>query len=118
VTSGAFREENFFFVPALGATGGLLVEETVGGAVELLAGDLTGGAGGITEELAGLEAAGRGEVETGIEETCGTSEELLSEAGRTTKGSDDPDLSNPDPMLPAPGSSGLSGGDVKSLSSR
>jgi hypothetical protein len=90
VTSGAFREDNFFLVPALGATGGLLVEETGSGAVELLARDLAGGAGGITEGLTGVEDADGGEEETGVEETGGALGELLSEAGGTTKGSDNP----------------------------
>jgi hypothetical protein len=41
-------------LPALGATRGLPGEEAV------LAGDLAGGAGGITVELAGSEVAGGG----------------------------------------------------------
>ena len=62
VTSGGFREESFFFLPAIEATGVFSEEEAV------LPGDLAGGAGGITVELAGLEVAGSGEIETGVEE--------------------------------------------------
>ena len=85
VTSGGFREESFFFLPALEATGGFSEEEAV------LPGDLAGGAGGITVELAGLEVAGGDEVETGVEEAGGASVELLSWTDETTTGSDDPD---------------------------
>jgi hypothetical protein len=77
VTVVVFREDSFLALGA-GADGGLLLEDTGGGAREPLAGDL---AGETTGELAGMEPFGGAEDETFIGARGASG--ILSVAGRT-----------------------------------
>jgi hypothetical protein len=72
--------------PAAEAAGGLLFEDTGGGAGGPLAGDL---AGEITGELAVMEVSGGAEDESIVGETAGASG-VISVTDGTTKGSDRP----------------------------
>jgi hypothetical protein len=107
------REASFFVIfPEPGATVGLPGEEG------FLFDGFVGGVGGVAVVPVGIEVAGGGGGGTGVEEYRGISDVFISWTAGTTTGFDDPACSEPAPMLPAPGSSSLSGGDIKSAPSR
>jgi hypothetical protein len=107
------REVSFFVIfPEPGATGGLRGEEG------FLLGDFVGRAGGAAVVPVSIEVANGGGGGTGLEESGCILDVSLSWTGGSTTGSDDPACPEQAPMLPAPGSSSLSSGDIKSAPSR